>query len=352
MDNNFDTEFKQQAQQKVSTDRKKLGIKIILWSLAAIVALIAISSSMLTVNESEQAVVVQFGVVKEIIVAPDNTFMQDNPDLMNAQSAKLNNVAVTQGKGLFFRIPFITEVKKYESKLFTYISAKETVHTQEKKQYDVTMFAQWKIANPGLFYITQGTIDNAEKLLDNLIYPTVVQSINKLTADELVSDKEKLNASLADGLVSLNKEMRDSGIYIDDIQISSTMLPEGNLQTTYDKMIADRAKVAQQLRSEGEESYQKAVADADRQATETVAAAIEQSEKTRGEGDAQALQIYADSYSKDPEFYSFYRSLQALETSLDGNTTLVLDKNHPLWKQIMEWIDPDKVDSTPAPTVP
>ena len=137
-----------------------------------------------------------------------------------------------------------------------------------------TMFAQWKIANPGLFYITQGTIDNAEKLLDNLIYPTVVQSINKLTADELVSDKEKLNASLADGLVSLNKEMRDSGIYIDDIQISSTMLPEGNLQTTYDKMIADRAKVAQQLRSEGEESYQKAVADADRQATETVAAAM------------------------------------------------------------------------------
>ena len=99
MDNNFDTEFKQQAQQKVSTDRKKLGIKIILWSLAAIVALIAISSSMLTVNESEQAVVVQFGVVKEIIVAPDNTFMQDNPDLMNAQSAKLNNVAVTQGRG-------------------------------------------------------------------------------------------------------------------------------------------------------------------------------------------------------------------------------------------------------------
>lgn len=346
MDNQFDTEFKQKAKQTVSDTRKKLALKIVFWSILLILLIIAISSSIFTVNESEQAVIIQFGVVKEIIIGSGNDFIENNPDLMNAAGAKLNNITVTKGKGLFLRIPFITEVKKYQSRLFTYISSKESVHTVEKKQYEITMFSQWKIANPGLFYITQGSIPNAEKLLDNLIYPTIIQRINTLTSDELISDKTKLNASLAEGLVSLNNEMRDSGIYIDDIQISSTMLPEGNLATTYDKMIANRAKVAQQLRSEGAESYEKAVADADREARVIEANAIEQSEKTKGEGDAEALKIYAESYSQDSEFYSFWRSLQALENSLDGNTTLVLDKNHPLWKQILEYIDPKK---NPAP---
>lgn len=346
MDNQFDTDFKQQAKQTVSNARKKLAKNLVIWLILFVLLIIAISSSIITVNESEQAVIIQFGVVKEIIVGPNNDFNENNPDLMNTAGAKLNNITITKGKGLFFRIPFITEVKKYQSKLFTYISSKESVHTLEKKQYEITMFAQWKIANPGLFYITQGSISNAEKLLDNLIYPTVIQRINTLTAEELISDKAKLNASLSDGLISLNKEMRDSGIYIDDIQISSTMLPEGNLSSTYDRMIANRAKVAQQLRSEGAESYEKAVADADREARVIEANAIEQSEKTKGEGDAEALRIYAESYDKDAEFYSFWRSLQALENSLDGNTTLVLDKNHPLWKKILEYIDPK---TNPAP---
>jgi membrane protease subunit HflC len=340
MDNFFNEDFKQQAQKTASKDRKKLATRIVLWSIIVIVLIILVTSSLFTVDESEQAVIVQFGAVKEIIVSPDNSFIDNATDLMNTNGAILNNVIITRGKGLFLRIPFVTEVKKYQSRLFTYVSNKETVHTIEKKQYEITMFAQWRIANPGLFYITQGVISNAEKRLDDLIYPTIIQRINQLDADELISDKAKLNESLASGLISLNKEMRDSGIEIDDIQISSTMLPEGNLQTTYEKMIANRAKVAQQLRSEGAESYVKAVADADRESRVIEADAIEQSEKTKGEGDAQALSIYAQAYAKDTEFYSFWRSLKAMESALDGSTTLVLDKNHPLWKQILDWATP------------
>jgi len=340
MNDNFSYEFKQQAARTAAKARGELARKIALWAAAAVLAVIVLSSSMVVVGEDEQAVVIQFGAVKEIIVAPGNAYIKNNPDLMNAEGAKLRNVAVTEGKGLFLRIPFITEVRKYKSKLLTYLSQNELVHTLEKKQYEISMFAQWHIANPGLFYITQGNIENAEKLLDNLIYPTIIQNINQLTSDELVSDKAKLNASLARGLDALNAQMRDSGIVIDDIQISSTMVPASNLNSTYERMIANRAKEAQRLRSEGMESYEKAVADADREARVIEAEAIERSERTQGEGDAEAMRIYAQSYANDPEFYRYWRSLQALEAALDGNTTLVLDKNHPMWKHILEWIDP------------
>lgn len=340
MNNNVDFEFKQSAKKVSRAEKSKFARKVVFWSALVIVFIILLTSSMITVNEDEQAVIIQFGQVKEIIVAPGNEFIANNKDIMNTDGAPLNGVSVTEGKGLFLRMPFITEVKKYKSKLLTYVCNKQLVNTLEKKQYEVSMFAQWHVANPGLFYIRQGSIQNAVKHLDNLIYPTIIQGINKLTADELISDKDKLNASLSEGLLSLNKEVRDSGIQIDDIQISSTMLPAGNLQTTYDRMIANREKVAQQLRSEGAESYEKAVADADRQARVIEAEAIEQSELTKGEGDAEAMRIYAESYAQDAEFYSFWRALKSLETSLDGNTTLVLDRNHPLWKQILEWIDP------------
>ena len=117
-----------------------------------------------------------------------------------------------------------------------------------------------------------------------------------------------------------------------------TILPAANIESTYARMTADRTKVAQQLRSEGQEEYQKAVAEVELEARRIEADALSQAGVIRGEADAAALEIYADAYSADADFYAYWRSLQALENALDQNTTLVLDKEHPLWKDLLTHI--------------
>ena len=116
-----------------------------------------------------------------------------------------------------------------------------------------------------------------------------------------------------------------------------TILPTANIESTYARMQADRAKVAQQLRSEGQEAYLKAVAAADLESRVIQADAISEAGAIRGQGDASALEIYAQAYGVDTDFFSYWRSLQALEKSLNENTTLVLDRNHPLWKDLLDY---------------
>lgn len=306
-----------------------------------VVVLIMFSISIYSVGEAEQAVISRFGVIKEIVISPENTYVAANKDLMSGAGSELKNVVITKGKGLRFKIPFITKVEKYDSRYLTYVSNSETVNTLEKKQYLITMYSQWRIANPGLFSITQRIIPRAMTYLDGLIYPSVIQNINRLSADDFLSNKEVLNKALADGLKELNKKVRDSGIEIADIQVHRTILPNANLKSTYDRMIANRAKVAQQLRSEGEEEYQKAISAVDKEFRVIEAEAIKQAEKNKGDGDAAALEIYAKSYSKDPEFYTYWRSLIALQKAIDQNTVIVLDNNNPLWKDVLKWINPE-----------
>jgi Membrane protease subunits, stomatin/prohibitin homologs len=116
-------------------------------------------------------------------------------------------------------------------------------------------------------------------------------------------------------------------------------LPPANIESTYARMQADRAKVAQQLRSEGQESYLKVVASSDLEARRIEADAVSKAGVIRGEADAEALEIYANAYSVDKDFYTYWRSLQALEKSLKQNSTLVLDQTHPLWKDLLGALD-------------
>ena len=226
-------------------------------------------------------------------------------------------------------------VQTYSSRLYTYVSDSEVVNTAEKKQYYVKTYAQWSIADPALFSLKLGSMTSAENQLDNLIHPVIVQAINRLTADNFVSNKEALNTALAQGLRTINEDMAPRGIEVKDIQVHRTILPSANIESTYARMQADRAKVAQQLRSEGQEEYLKAVASADLEARKIEAHAVSEAGAIRGEGEAAALEIYAGAYGVDPDFYAYWRSLQALESSLDENSTLVLDKNHPLWREIL-----------------
>ena len=321
---------------KNRNQRKLIG-RVVLIAVIVIAVIVLLSESCFVVGEAEQCVISRFGVIKSVILNDDNTFHADYADLLTDEITSGGEVKVMTGGGLHFKVPFIDTVQTFSSRLYTYVGDSEVVNTAEKKQYYVQTFAQWSIADPALFSLKLGSMVSADNQLDNLIHPVIVQAINRLTADDFVSNKDALNAALAKGLATINADMAPRGIEVTDIQVHRTVLPTANIESTYARMQADRAKVAQQLRSEGQEEYQKAIAAADLEARKLEADAMSEAGKIRGEGDASALEIYADAYSVDTSFFSYWRSLQALESAINKNTTLVLNKDHPLWKELLEY---------------
>ena len=316
---------------------KKNIKKTVLIVAIVFVVLVLLSQAFFIVGESEQAVVTRFGVIQNIVVNEDNDFHTIYADAIAHEVTGDNKIPIKKGVGLHFKVPFIDHVQILPSRLYTYISGSEVVNTSEKKQYYVRTYAQWEIADPALFSLKLANMNNAKNQLDNLIPPVIVQAINRLTAENFVSNKEALNTALVGGLQTINKEMANRGIVVKDIQVHQTILPTANIESTYARMKADRAKVAQQTRSEGQEEYRKAVASADLEAKRIEANAVSEAGAIRGDGDASALEIYANAYSADEEFYRYWRSLQALENSINETTTLVLDQNHPLWKELLAY---------------
>lgn len=326
-----------------SREAWKAAKGVLLVAAAILVAAILFSLCTFTVGESEQAVVFRFGKINHVVIDP--VLAQQNPDIMKAVSEDGKEIPALKGKGLQFKIPFFDSVVKYDSWLLTYVSQNEVVNTADKKQYQIMMYAQWRIANPSLFNLRMQTVERASQYFDNTIYPILIQSVNKMQADAFLSDKEALNTSLKDALAQMNAIVKDSGIVVADVQVNRTSLPQTNLQSTYDRMVANRQKVAQQLRSEGLESYTKAVAEADLEASKLIADATKNSKEIMGQADAEALEIYAKSYSVDPEFYGYWRSLEALKNSLGHDATIVLDRTSPLWKDLLDMINLGKISA-------
>lgn len=314
------------------------GLKTALIAIAAIFAMIVLSESMFIVAESEQASVSRFGVIKRLILNVGNDFHEIYADELKDEITASGDVEISFGSGIHFKLPFVDKVETYSGRLYTYISNSEVVNTAEKKQYYITTFAQWHITDPALFSLKLGGMNAAENQLDNIIHPVIVQAINRMPADDFISNKDALNAALQEGLRAINQDMCVRGIEVKDIQIHRTILPTANIESTYARMTADRAKVAQQLRSEGSEEYNKAVAAADLEARQIEAAAISDAGKIRGEADAQAAEIYANAYDVDTEFYAYWRALQALESAIDEDATLVLDQENPLFADLMQYI--------------
>lgn len=317
---------------------RKHGGRTVLIAVIAILALILFSESVFIVGEAEQAMVSRFGVIKRLITNSDNDFHTRYAEQLKDEITASDEVKLQVGSGLHFKVPFIDKVEKYSSRLYTYVSDSEVVNTLEKKQYYITTYAQWSITDPALFSLKLGSMTAAENQLDNIIHPVIVQLINRMLADDFISNKDALNNALQEGLSIVNQDMCVRGIEVKDIQIHRTILPTGNIESTYARMQADRAKEAQQLRSEGDEEYNKVVAAADLEARQIEAEAVSEAGTIRGEAEAMASEIYANAYSVDADFYAYWRSLQALEASLGKNATLVLDQTNPLFADLMQFI--------------
>lgn len=313
----------QQIKQKAIKNAKNFSFLLII-----ILLLLGAKSFIYTVAEDEVAVVSVLDDIKKVIVDKDNTLAIEQNDI----DSRFSNVEIVNKKGLFFKIPFITTINKTSSKLITYQSNSANIVTKDKIKYKVALYAQWEISHPGLFRTSLGTINKANAVIDEVVYAVIIEKINTLTSDVFLTDKDRIIKELEESKINLNGQLASKGIVLRDIEIYRTILPDSNIESTHQKMVAERQAVAQKTRSEGKELYRTTVAKTDRQVKEIESAAIEEAEMIKGSADAEALEIYANAYSQDPEFYEFYKSLESYKTSFDEQTTIFLDKNNPYLK--------------------
>jgi membrane protease subunit HflC len=278
--------------------------KIIATIVLLIVVVIVLASSLFTVDEKEQAIVTQLGRPVRDVNQP----------------------------GLHYRIPFIQKVHKFESRVLEYDATARKIITKDKKQLVIDNYARWKIINPLEFYKAVKNEDGAQSTLDDIIFSEMREELARHDLTEIVSvNRKEIMDKVAE---QCNRKAGDYGIQVIDVRIKRADLPEEVTHSVFARMKAEREREAKKYRSEGEEKALEIKADADKQQTILLADAYEQAEKLKGDGDANAIKIYAGAFEKDPEFYSFVRTLEVYEKALDKGTTIVLPSDSEFFRYL------------------
>lgn len=234
--------------------------------------------------------------------------------------------------GLHMKLPFIQNVVYFDARILDYDARPAEALTSDLKSMVLDNYARWKIVDPLRFYRTMRTEANAQARLDAVIYSQIRAHIGRHTLTEVVNDKR---TAIMDSVTEkTSQQMKEFGIKIVDVRIKRTDLPAENQRAIFDRMRAERERQATQYRSEGSEESTKIRSEADKERALILAEANKTSQVLRGEGDAEAARIYAEAFSKSPEFFSFQRGLEALRKSLGENTRMVLTPDSPLLQPI------------------
>jgi membrane protease subunit HflC len=236
--------------------------------------------------------------------------------------------------GLHFKWPIVQNVRKFPRRILTISDRPERVFTAENEALQVDFFVKWRIVDPVNFYTsTGGLLEVANGRLSEIIKNAVVTEFGKrsvseaisLERQELMRDMLTLAASTADGL----------GVALVDFRVKQVEFMDDVRNSVYAQMSAERARIATDRRSTGRAKAEERRASADREVTVILANAYRDGQKIRGEGDARAAEIYANAYTKDPEFYAFYRSIDAYRKSLGKQgDVLVLDPNNEFFRYL------------------
>jgi len=225
--------------------------------------------------------------------------------------------------GLHFKIPFVNNVRKFDGRLLTLDVDPGRFLTVEKKNVIVDSFVMWRIADPKRFYTAvMGDERNARQRLEQIVKDGMRGQFSKRTVNQVVS--EQRDTITKDLTVAASAQAGQIGIQIVDVRVKRVDLPSEVSDSVYRRMQAERSRVAKEFRSQGAELAEKIRAGADRQRQVLIAEAYREAEQTRGQGDARAADIYAQAFSKDKEFYAFFRSLRAYQESFDGSNDLML----------------------------
>ena len=213
--------------------------------------------------------------------------------------------------GIHFKVPFINNVRKFDRRILTLDARPALYLTKEKKNVNVDFFVKWRILDVATYYksMSGGNERTAMERIYTIINDGLRDEFSKRTIQDLLSG-ERRDIMETTTKVS-NEQVKKFGIEVSDVRIKRIDYSEDISESVFNRMVAERTRVAKDYRSRGAEAAEKIRADADRQVTVLKAEAYSQSQKIRGSGDAKAADIYAQAYSKNPEFYSFYRSLDA-----------------------------------------
>ena len=235
--------------------------------------------------------------------------------------------------GLYFKIPLVQNVKFYDRRLLTLDAPEpDRITTSEKKPLKVDFIAYWRIIDVRKYYQSvTGDEEAAKRRLAQTIRANLAQEINKRTIHEVISTER--NNIMTEARQKADADARTIGVEVVDVRLRRVELPDEVLAQVYQRMESERKRVANELRSMGGAESEKIRADADRQREVILADAYNQAQKTKGEGDAKASAIYGAAYGQNPEFYSFYRSLEAYKATFRNKTDMmVLDPNADFFK--------------------
>ena len=231
------------------------------------------------------------------------------------------------GPGLHFKLPLIQQVVRYDRRILNLEAAPEPYLTQEKKQVLVDFYVKWRIENPVAYYQSFGS-DDFQTLANQRLSPVVKDALNsefrsRTLGDLIASARSDITEHV---LEQANKQTEKAlGIQVVDVRVKRVEFPDAVVDSVYKRMSAERNRLANEQRSNGKEAAAKIAGDADRQVVVVKAEAERDAQQVRGQGDAQAAEIYAAAYNKNPEFYAFYRSLQAYRDAFKNGGVIVLD---------------------------
>lgn len=240
-------------------------------------------------------------------------------------------VRVVEEPGLYFKVPLVDNVVLIDNRLLDIDSKPIEVIARDRKRLVVDAFGRYRITDPLLFYQAAGSIDAAEQRLAVILNSAIRGAVGQMDFSNIVRDGR---AGLMESITrQVNAEGQRLGIDVVDVRIRRADLPAANSQAVFQRMQTERQREATDIRSRGEQEARTIRAQADRQATVIVAEANQQAEELRGDGDAEVNKIFAQAYGQDPEFFAFFRSMQAYADALKGETTrIVISPDSPFFR--------------------
>ena len=243
-------------------------------------------------------------------------------------------IAVKKEPGLYFKVPLVDDLKYFDNRILTLDGEQPAkFNTSENKYMLVDSFVKWRIVDPAKYYVSikEGGEAAAEDRLSKVVNAGLRTEFGKRTVHDVIAGER--NAVMDSLRQKADLEARQMGIQVVDVRLKRVDYSEDISKSVFDRMISERKRIANQLRSEGSAASEKIRADADKQREVIIAEAYRDAQKTKGEGDASAAAIYNQSYSRNPEFYAFYRSTEAYKNSLKSKSdVMVLDPGSDFFK--------------------
>jgi modulator of FtsH protease HflC len=272
--------------------------------IIAILLLVLILSNLFIVKENEYKVVRQFGEVVRIIEEP----------------------------GLNYKIPFLQSITTLPKYQMIYNVEEAEINTKDKKRLIIDNYTVWRIEDPKKMIANARTVVNAETKMAEFVFSTVRSELGRLNYDEIINDEKSSRGSLNDQVTEIVNELLakdEYGIVVTDVRMKRTDLPAENEQSVFTRMISERESTAQGYLSKGDADKNRIIADTDREVKEMLAKAKADAEVIRSEGEKEAAKLYNTSYSKDPEFYELYRTLQSYKQTIDEETVIIIPFDSP-----------------------